>query len=260
MLKKFPLGRTSYHVSPLGLGTVKFGRTQGLKYPQSFELPDDQTIKELLACARDLGINLIDTAPAYGSSEERLGVLLKAERKEWVIVTKVGEEFVNGESQFDFSPQHTRYSIERSLKRLQTDHLDIVLVHSNGDDVRIIEEEGILETLTELKKEGLIGAFGMSTKTVEGGKLAVERSDVVMVTYQPDYLDELPVIIHAHQYQTGVLIKKALSSGHLRSGADEVTERMGFIFQQRGVSSVIVGTLNPTHLRENALAVEQYCA
>lgn len=242
-----PLGRTSCFVSSLGLGTVKFGRTQQVKYPEPFELPDDKTIQELLACARDLGINLIDTAPAYGASEERLGPLLKFSRKDWVIVTKTGEEFINGESSFDFSAEHTHYSIHRSLKRLCTDYLDVVLVHSSGDDVNIIES-GVFETLADLKKEGLIRAFGMSTKTIEGGKLAAERSDVVMVTW-----DDTEVIAHAYKHQTGVLIKKALSSGHIRP--EEVTERMRFIFQQPGVSSVIVGTLNPAHLIQNAQAI-----
>ncbi|MFW8341556.1 aldo/keto reductase, partial [Klebsiella pneumoniae] len=68
-----PLGSTGLRVSPLGLGTVKLGRDQGVKYPNGFRIPDDQQARELLYLARELGINLIDTAPAYGVSEERLG-------------------------------------------------------------------------------------------------------------------------------------------------------------------------------------------
>jgi aryl-alcohol dehydrogenase-like predicted oxidoreductase len=71
------LGRTDIDISTFGLGTVKFGRNQGLKHPTSFELPSDETLRELLACARDMGVNLLDTAPAYGYSEERLGELLR---------------------------------------------------------------------------------------------------------------------------------------------------------------------------------------
>jgi len=67
------LGATGLEVSALGLGTVKFGRNTGVKYPAGFELPSAAEIGELLAVARDLGINLLDTAPAYGSSEERIG-------------------------------------------------------------------------------------------------------------------------------------------------------------------------------------------
>ena len=89
--------------------------------------------------ARDLGINLIDTAPAYGRSEERLGPLLRGQRQDWVIVSKVGEEFADGLSRHDFSAAHTRMSVERSLQRLETDFIDLVLVHSDGNDMAILE-------------------------------------------------------------------------------------------------------------------------
>ncbi|HEU6454768.1 MAG TPA: aldo/keto reductase, partial [Roseateles sp.] len=91
-----PLGSTGLTVSPLGLGTVKLGRDQGVKYPNGFQIPDDDAARMLLRQARELGINLIDTAPAYGRSEERLGPLLRGQRQDWVIVSKVGEEFADG--------------------------------------------------------------------------------------------------------------------------------------------------------------------
>ena len=69
------LGNTGIEVSALGLGTVKLGRNEGVKYPSGFELPDDASVSRLLQLAADAGINLLDTAPAYGSSEERIGKL-----------------------------------------------------------------------------------------------------------------------------------------------------------------------------------------
>jgi len=84
------LAGTDISVSALGLGTVKIGRDQGVKYPTGFTIPDDAAVRNLLATAHDLGINLLDTAPAYGSSETRLGQLL-GKRQDWVIVTKTGE-------------------------------------------------------------------------------------------------------------------------------------------------------------------------
>lgn len=239
-------------VSVIGLGTVKFGRNEGVKYKNAFTLPTDQEIKNLLAVASDLGINLLDTAPAYGRSEERLGQVLKAQRNNWIITTKVGEEFVAGNSQFDFSPSAIRHSIERSLQRLNTDYLDIVLVHSNGDDVAIIENDEVFVTLSALKQEGKIRAFGMSTKTIAGGLLTIDHADVAMIAYNPAYPDEREVIAYAQQHQKAVFIKKALASGHLEklAAVNPIHEAMKFIFAEPGVTSVIIGTLNPAHLRE----------
>ena len=126
------IGNTGVSVSALGLGTVKFGRNEGVKYPSSFELPDDAQLQRLLVHAQELGINTLDTAPAYGTSEERLGNLLKTRRKDWTIIGKAGEEFENGRSQYIFTPDHFVKSLERTLKRLQTDYLDVLLIHSDG--------------------------------------------------------------------------------------------------------------------------------
>lgn len=257
-MKKIILGNTHLSVSRIGLGTVKFGRNQQVKYPDPFDLPTDHTILDLLAHAQELGINLLDTAPAYGASEERLGKLLGKNRHHWVLCTKVGEEFINGQSHFDFSEKQVRFSIDRSLKRLNTDYLDLVLVHSNGEDKKIIEENGIFDVLNTLKESGKIRAFGMSSKTIEGGMLAVEHSDVVMVTYNPMDTAEQLVIAHAHKKNKGVLIKKALASGHLQkiSENDPIQEAMYFIFQQPGVSSIVLGTLNKAHLTYNVKCAE----
>lgn len=250
------LGATDINISPIGLGTVKLGRNEQVKYPEVFTLPSDKEALSLLALAKELGVNLLDTAPAYGSSEERLGELLKGQRQDWVICGKTGEEFHQGKSEFDFSPEHTRNSVERSLKRLNTDYIDIVLVHSDGNDEDIIKNKGTLEALSELKQQGLIRAFGMSSKTVNGGLLAVESCDVVMVTCNLNQTEELPVIESAHQHHKGILIKKALASGHINQTDmdNPIQASMDFIFSQRGVNSIIVGTINPQHLKQNVVA------
>ncbi|MZR62702.1 aldo/keto reductase [Alcanivorax sp. DP30] len=256
-----PLGNTGLTVSALGLGTVKIGRDKGVKYPNGFTIPDDAAVIELLARARDLGINLVDTAPAYGHSEERLGKLL-TQRQDWVIVTKVGEEFDNdsGESRFDFSPEYVRTSVERSLKRLNTDYLDCVLVHSDGNDMAIIEQ-GTLDVLNDLKKAGLIRATGMSTKTVEGGIATLQQADVAMVTYNLQHLGEVPVIDHAAAHQKGILIKKAFASGHLADDiVDPVQESLNQILGTSGVGSIIAGTINPKHLQENVAKARLACS
>lgn len=239
-------------VSPLGLGTVKFGRNQKVKYPQAFTLPTLTQLRGLLNLAQECGINLLDTAPAYGNSEVILGKLLVGQRTDWIISTKVGEEFVDGESRFDFSEQAVTASVERSLARLKTDYLDIVLVHSDGHDSKIINSYGVFDTLARLKQAGKIRAFGMSTKTVAGGKLTVAQADVVMVMHHPEYDGEIEVLIAARTQAKGVLIKKAFASGW---GNFSPAESIGFNLQVPAVSSIIIGTLNPYHLRANVNAV-----
>ena len=257
-----PLGATGLKVSPLGLGTVKFGRNQGVKYPHPFELPSDREVRALLDLAWDLGINLLDTAPAYGDSEERLGRLLRQNRRDWVIVTKVGEEFRDGASHFDFSAAAMRASVERSLRRLGVEALDAVLIHSSGDDLAILEREDVLPTLLALKQAGWVRAVGMSSKTVAGGLRAVECCDLAMVTYNPLQHAELPVIRAAHAAGRGILIKKGLLSGHLDRPAspDPVRAALELIYAEPGVSSVVIGTLNPAHLQANAAVAAELTA
>lgn len=253
-----PLGRTDMEVSALGLGTVKLGRDQGVKYPEGFKIPDDSSTRALLSRASDLGINLIDTAPAYGNSEERLGTLLRGQRARWLICSKVGEEFENGHSHFDFSPEHTRASVERSLRRLSTDVIDIILIHSDGNDLNIINHLGTLEALADLKKMGMIRAFGMSTKTVAGGLAAAEVCDVLMVTYNLQNQDEVEVLDACEKMACGVLVKKALASGHLAMGVgDPVAASMNLVFSHPATSSAVIGTITPGHLETNVLAARR---
>jgi aryl-alcohol dehydrogenase-like predicted oxidoreductase len=256
MLELRPLGSTGIEVSPLGLGTVKFGRNEQVKYPQAFQIPDDRAVRSLLAQSLELGINLIDTAPAYGSSQQRLGQLLPGPREQWVIVSKVGEFFEGGRSRFDFSFQTTQQVVRESLRTLNTDYIDVLLIHSDGDDLRILEQEGAADALREMKEQGLIRAHGMSSKTLEGGLRVVAEMDVVMAACNPGYADELPVLAAAAEQGKGVLIKKGLQSGHM-GGADGVRESMRFVFSQPGVSSMIVGTINQDHLAFNAKTLEQ---
>jgi aryl-alcohol dehydrogenase-like predicted oxidoreductase len=244
------LGRSGISVSLLGLGTVKLGRRDGLKYPTDFALPDDRTAAKLLDLARELGINLLDTAPAYGKSEERLGRLLRGQRNDWLISSKVGESFADGTSSYDFSPEAVQSSIKRSLQRLHTDRLDIALIHSDGRDLEILDELGTLACLMDLKQRGWIRAVGISHKTVDGAKRAIELGcDAIMATLNLSDTSEIEVIAEAEQAGCGVLVKKALASGH------RGVESLRFAASQPGVSSVIVGTIDEVHLEENARAV-----
>jgi len=243
---------TDLHVSAIGLGTVKLGRDQGVKYPDAFTIPDDAAVTRLLDQARDCGINLLDTAPAYGNSEQRLGKLL-ANRQDWVIATKTGEEFENGVSRFDFSAAHTRKSIERSLKRLNTDYLDIVLIHSDGNDEAILQEGDCVQALQDLQNEGLVRTIGMSTKTIAGGIMAASLLDIVMITWNLEQRDEA-VLAYARENNKGILVKKGLMSGH----AGSVEDSMQLLMQTSGIQSAIIGTITPEHLAENTRLAKQF--
>lgn len=246
------LGQTGLNLSVLGLGTVKFGRNQGVKYPHGFDIPDMAHLKNLIATARDLGINTLDTAPSYGLSEERLGILLEGQRDNWIIIGKAGEEFENGQSCYIFTPDHFEFSLERSLKRLKTDFLDILLIHSDGNDTDILNNDSLMQKMQDFKSRGLVRAIGASTKTVSGGIRALDLMDCVMVAYNPEYKDEEPVLAHAAKTGKGILIKKALGSGHI----NPATSPLAFALDHPGVTSAIVGTINPDHLRDNVFRLQ----
>lgn len=244
------LGNSGLAVSPLALGTVKLGRNQGVKYPQAFALPTDAAIRGLLDCAHALGMNLLDTAPAYGSSEARLGAALAGERQRWLLCSKVGEQFLGGQAQFDFRAESVAPSIQASLRRLSTDYLDIALIHSDGNDLDILDRFGTLAALQALKQAGLVRAVGISHKTLAGGYRAIELgADVLMTELNLGNQEMAPLIADCAALGVGVLVKKALSSGH------EGLESLRYVAGCQGVSSIVVGTLNEQHLRENIAAL-----
>lgn len=240
-------------VSRLGLGSVKFGRNTGVKYPggDGFSLPSDAEINDILDLCLDLGITVLDTAPAYGCSEERIGTLLGARRERFFLMTKTGEEFDGARSRYDFSAAHTRHSVERSLRRLRTDYLDAVLVHCNRDDAAVVRDSDVLPTLHRLREEGKIGLIGASTYTVDGGLAALERADAVMVAHNVDYREEAAVIAAAQAGGKAVFVKKALASGHSRDAAADLR----FVTGTPGVTTAVVGSLTPGNIRANAAAL-----
>jgi len=247
------LGSTNLQVSPIGLGTVKFGRNTDVKYPQSFSLPTKKQLRILLDYAYAGGINMLDTAPAYGDSESILGELLIHQRNRWVIVSKTGETYINQRSIFDFRPQAIQHSIEQSLKRLKTDFLDIALIHSDGNDLDLINQFAVFDTLTTLKTQGLIRYYGMSCKTIAGGLATLQHADIAMITYNLADTSQYPVLKQANQLHKGILIKKALGSGHLlTSNADKPLEQT---YQQllnlSNNHAIIIGTINPDHLQQH---------
>jgi aryl-alcohol dehydrogenase-like predicted oxidoreductase len=241
-----PIGRTGLTVPPLGFGAFKIGRNQGVKYPQPYDLPDVSTVSRLLNSILDLGCTLIDTAPAYGLSESRIGSAIGHRRSEFVLSTKVGETFENGESRYDFSATGIRSSLDRSLRNLRTEVLDIVFIHSDGNDGRILEETETVSILQDYRKQGLIRSIGLSGKTVQGAEQALAWADLLMVEYHMNDTGHQNLISLAAEKSVGVFVKKGLSSGKLPAD-----ESIRFVLAQPGITSLIVGGLNFDHFREN---------
>ena len=255
--KKVP-GRTlpdGTEVSLLGLGTVKFGRLTGLSYPTAKQLPSLSKLSRLLEHAQHLGINLLDTAPAYGLSEERLGQLLQGQRDRWVISSKVGEQLFADRSCFAFDKSSVRRSLETSLTRLGVDHLDMVWVHSDGNDLDILRHTDIVPTLLQAQEEGLVKLTGASVKTVAGALLSLELLDLVMCTYNLRVRDQLVALRQAGV--TGshrAVIKKPLDSGQL--GAQLATA-LTFAASAPGVACLLLGSLDEEHLSQAVQCVAE---
>ncbi len=262
------LGSTGISMSPIGLGTVKFGRSTSVKYPQSFTIPNDEQIVQLLNLARDLGINYIDTAPAYGNSEERIGQLRTGDRTDWVISSKAGESYDGQSSTFDYSAKAIRASVLQSVAHLQTDYLDVVYLHSDGIDESSDKFGESLIALQDLKQQGVVRATGISPKTIAGANLGIEMCDVIMIELNPHEQSMLPAVSDAVSQSIGVVIKKGFASGHFQHFSDNpiaestpldpIEKALHFLFvEQSGITSLVAGTINPTHLRSNVESLQR---
>jgi aryl-alcohol dehydrogenase-like predicted oxidoreductase len=246
------LGRTGLTVSSVALGTTKLGRNTGVKYPVDFALPSDQEVAALLESAYQLGVNLIDTAPAYGESERRLGPFIENHRDKIVLCTKCGEQYLNGRSVYDFSAQAILASVEQSLRRLRTDHVDILLLHSDGHDVDILTQTDAIDTLSRLKKSGKIRAAGISAKTKAGILEASRTLDVIMAPFSQKESSLAEALAEVQGRGLGVLAIKGLFSGHLEAGP-----AIAFVLRQPFIDALVVGTIDPAHLTEAAAVAQR---
>jgi aryl-alcohol dehydrogenase-like predicted oxidoreductase len=232
--------------SPIAFGSFKIGRNEGIKYAEGYDLPAEAEAVRLVRDAVASGIRHIDTAPAYGLAERRVGLALAGLETSVTVSTKVGERFEGGRSRYDFSAAATRESVARSRDLLGRDRLDLVLVHSNGDDERILREEGVTEALRELRDAGRIGAIGFSAKTLAGSLAALAAGyDALMLEFHRLDPSLLPAFERAAELGRATLVKKALASGRLAP-----REAIPFAMSAPSVTCVVVGSLRLDHLAE----------
>ena len=128
----------------------------------------------------------------------------------------------------------------------------MVLLHSDGKDLEHLNR-GALRTLVKARDEGLIQAIGLSGKTVDGGRQALDQgADCLMITLNRENQNDRPLIDEAQRFGAGLLVKKALGSGHLTTSISEIFKDL---FTYPTITSAIIGTINPVHLRNNCLAL-----
>src|SRR5690625_6194460 len=156
------VGRTDLYVNPIGLGTNAVG---GQKYYPNMT---DEAGRDLLFTAIDNGINFWDTAITYGPkrSEEMIGEVLAKTKKRSniVLATKGSHKFVNDTVVHDNSPEYLEQTLLASLKRLQTDYIDLFYIHYPDETTPKYEAVGALH---RLKEKGIIRAIGVSNFSLE---------------------------------------------------------------------------------------------
>jgi aryl-alcohol dehydrogenase-like predicted oxidoreductase len=145
------LGKSGVRVSTIGLGTNRFG----------FERMPQDEVNRAIAAAADLGINFLDSADIYtnGRSEETIGTALLGKRNQFVVATKYFNKTGNGPNDWGASRYHLYDAVEASLRRLQTDHIDLYYVH-NFDPLTPVEE--MLRGLDDLVRAGKLRYIGAS--------------------------------------------------------------------------------------------------
>ncbi|MFC7789920.1 aldo/keto reductase [Microbacterium sp. MAHUQ-60] len=207
-----PLGRTGIRVSPFALGAMMLS---------SFGNPDQGDVDRIVARAIDAGINLIDTADAYGDSEELVGKALRGRRNEIVLASKFGLPMGDDSNHRGGSRRWIITSVENSLRRLGTDHLDLYQFHRPDPDTDI---EETLSALSDLVRSGKVRAIGSSdmpaSEIVEAHWIADRRGLERFRVEQPHYslLDravEREVLPVAQRYGMGTVIWSPLASGML---------------------------------------------
>jgi len=213
-MKYRTLGRTGIKVSPYCLGAMMFGAGGN---------PDHDDSIRIIHKALDAGINFVDTADVYsrGESEEIVGKALKGRRDDIVLATKAHAPMGSDPNQQGNSRRWLVREVEASLRRLQTDHIDLYQIHRPDPDTDI---EETLSALTDLMRAGKVRAIGSSTfpaaEIVEAQWVAERRGLARFRTEQPPYSilgrsierDVLPV---CQKYGIGTLVWSPLAKGML---------------------------------------------
>ncbi|HDX3368789.1 TPA: aldo/keto reductase [Staphylococcus aureus] len=215
------LGKSDVEVFPIALGTNAVGGHN--LYPNL----DEEQGKDVVRQAINHGINLLDTAYIYGPerSEELVGEVVKEYPREQIkIATKGSHEFdENQEVHQNNQPEYLKQQVENSLKRLQTDYIDLYYIHFPDDN---IPKDQAVAALQELKEQGKIKAIGVSNFTLDQLKEANKDGyvDVVQLEYNLLHRENEAVLQYCVDHQITFIPYFPLASGILAGKYDENTK------------------------------------
>ena len=265
------LGKTGLKVSRLGAGLAEIGSSA-----------DALGVGRLLNAALDGGINFLDTAACYGDSEEWIGHSISHCRQEYILATKAGH-ITGGYEGEAWTAKTILDSVERSLRRMKTDHLDLVQLHSCGVDT--LERGEVIQALLEAKRSGKTRYIGYSGDH-EAALWAIESNqfDTLQTTFNlVDQRARKEVLPQARAKVMGIIAKRPIANATwgAPAGSDAVREwyrqraqamlgmgpllaapqdpillALGFVLAHEEVDTAIVGTRNPDHMRANVEMVE----
>ena len=285
-LRMRTLGRTGVEVSVLGFGALELRGDE----PPFGRLLEPAQAERVLNRVLDAGINLIDTAIDYGEAEAQIGRQIAHRRDEYFLATKAGcaldpaahdpsERTIFGVVlEHDYSRENIVAGIEQSLRRLRTDHIDLLQLHF-GPTLEELERTGAVETLVELKRSGKVRFIGSSSMLPNlDDHIALGVFDAFQIPYSALQPEHDAAITRAARAGAGTIIRGGIARGEpgAGQGADRVwrlwdaaalddlldgmarTEFMlRFTISHPYLHTTIVGTLNPAHLTENLTAVER---
>jgi len=274
-MQKRILGRTGLEVTPLGYGSM------GLRGPKTWgvRVVSDEAADAFLNRVLDAGINFIDTSPDYGLSEVRIGRYIASRRSEYYLATKCGCVYTQHEDRLEidhvWQADVIRRNLETSLKRLQTDHIDVLQFH--GGDAATLEQQGLIDLLLDFKSQGLVRLIGVSSSLPNlPGMIALGVFDTFQIPFSCLAPQHQSLIAQAAESGAGIIIRGGIAQGGpdaeiqrpalnevwsqarleelLPAGMSRAELILRHTFGQPWRHTTIVGTCNSDHLAENLAA------
>jgi aryl-alcohol dehydrogenase-like predicted oxidoreductase len=268
MLPKVRFGRTELSVTRLALGGYPFGGVNRARGWDPFTPEGRAQGIGTVRGALDAGINLIDTAPGYGAgnSEEIVGQATQGRRDEFVLATKVS---------YRGSADEVRASVERSLRRLRTDVIDVIQFHGGmytAEEVTHILDDGLLDALIELRRAGKVRYLGFTVEEPWTARPLIETGqfDVMQVRYNLIYQSAaLHALDWAGEADMGVSTMRTMTSGIMQRLAsyiapgwqeahDLYTVALKYVLSDSRVHVANVGMRWPEEVALNVALVESF--